>query len=36
MTDLEEKACKDCGIKSWFAEAEDPKRCPACGSASLS
>ncbi|MEM2140562.1 MAG: hypothetical protein QXJ74_07655 [Nitrososphaera sp.] len=36
MTDLEEKTCKDCNIKSWFAEAEEPKKCPACGSSNLS
>lgn len=36
MTDLEEKTCKDCNSKSWFAEAEEPKRCPGCGSANLS
>jgi hypothetical protein len=36
MTDLEEKTCRDCRAKSWFAEAEDPKRCPGCGSSNLS
>lgn len=36
MTDLEEKTCKDCGVKSWFAEAEDPKQCPQCSSKNLS
>lgn len=36
MTDLEEKTCKDCGVKSWFAEAEDPKICPQCRSKNLS
>lgn len=36
MTDLEEKACKDCNTKSWFAEAEDPKKCPSCGSSNMS
>jgi hypothetical protein len=36
MTELEEKTCKDCSVKSWFAEAEDPKKCPQCGSANLS
>jgi predicted Zn-ribbon and HTH transcriptional regulator len=36
MTDLEEKACRDCSMKSWFAEAEDPKQCPQCRSSNLS
>ncbi len=36
MTDLEEKACKDCNTKSWFAEAENPKKCPVCGSSNMS
>jgi hypothetical protein len=36
MTDLEEKTCKDCNTKSWFAEAEDPKLCPQCRSSNLS
>ena len=35
MTDLEEKTCKDCTVKSWFAEAEDPKQCPQCSSKNL-
>lgn len=36
MTELEEKTCKECSTNSWFAEAEDPKRCPQCRSANLS
>jgi len=36
MTGLEEKTCKDCDTKSWFAEAEEPKLCPQCGSAKIS
>lgn len=36
MTDLEEKKCKECNAQSWFAEAEEPKKCPQCGSANLS
>lgn len=36
MTGLEEKTCKDCSVKSWFAEAEDPKQCPQCRSKNLS
>lgn len=35
MTDLEERTCKDCNTQSWFAEAEDPKQCPQCGSKNL-
>jgi rubrerythrin len=35
MTDLEEKTCKDCGTRSWFAEAEEPKLCPQCRSKNL-
>ena len=35
MTELEEKTCADCNAASWFAEAEDPKQCPQCGSKNL-
>jgi len=36
MTDLEERMCRDCNTKSWFAEAEEPKQCPQCRSSNLS
>jgi hypothetical protein len=36
MTELEEKTCPGCKAVSWFAEAEEPKQCPQCGSKSLS
>jgi ribosomal protein S27AE len=36
MTELEAKTCTSCSAVSWFAEAEDPKLCPQCGSKNLS
>ncbi|MEW5841486.1 hypothetical protein [Nitrososphaera sp.] len=35
MTDLVEKKCGDCGLQSWYAEAEEPKACPRCRSKNL-